>query len=91
MSGGSEKVVEKAIKDPAKIYSAPEAVLADDRLTDKEKDKILHSWEQDQIALLRAEEENMVQKDGAPPPGDLLVKVKEAEKILEGDAKEIKK
>lgn len=90
MSQKSEKIVEGAIKDPEKFYKIPESVLLDIRLTQAEKDKILHSWEQDQLALLRAEEENMCQKTGCAPPVDLLEKIKKAEKTLESAEKKEK-
>jgi len=90
MSQKSEKIVEGAIKDPEKVYKIPESVLQDIRLTQTEKDKILHSWEQDQLALLRAEEENMPPKAACPPPIDLLDKIKKAEEILESDKKKEK-
>ena len=83
MSHKSRKIVDNAIKDPEKFYKTPESVLADSRLTSAEKDQVLHSWEQDQLALLRAEEENMCPKCNCPSPEDLLERVKNAEKILE--------
>lgn len=84
MSHKSQKIVGKAIKDPEKLYKNPGSVVEDGRLTRAEKDAILRSWEQDQLAILRAEEENMTQKNIAPPAVSLLEKIKEAEKDLEG-------
>jgi hypothetical protein len=78
-----EKIVSAAIKDPGKIYESPEEVVADPRLTRDQKGKILHSWEEDEIALQRAEGENMLQPSGEPKSGEILEKVKNAEKILE--------
>ena len=69
--------------DPEKFYKTPEAVLADNRLTQEQKDKILRCWEQDELALIRAEEENMAQKADAPLPVEMLEKIKQAEKKLE--------
>ena len=69
--------------DPEKFYKTPEAVLADSRLTQEQKDKILHCWEQDQLALIRAEEENMTMKTDVPLPVEMLEKIKQAEKKLE--------
>jgi len=84
MKQKSEKIVNKAIEDPEKLYKNPESVLGDRRLTRADKDAILRSWEQDQLAILRAEEENMTQKSAAPPALYLLEKIKKAEKDLEG-------
>lgn len=90
MSHKSKKIVGHAIEDPEKLYKSPESVLADSRLTQAEKDKILHSWEQDQFALLRAEEENMPSKNNAPSPEDMLDKIKKAEKVLEDTESRVK-
>ena len=72
--------------DPEKFYKTPESVLADTHLTQEQKDKILHCWEQDQLALIRAEEENMTPKTDAPLPVEMLEKIKMAEKKLESAA-----
>lgn len=71
------------LDDPEKFYKTPEAVLADNRLTQEQKDKILQCWEQDELALIRAEEENMTAKTDAPLPVEMLEKIKRAEKKLE--------
>jgi hypothetical protein len=88
MGNKSEKIVEQAIKDPEKVYETPESVLKDSRLTRAEKDKVLHSWENDEVALMRAEEENMSSKTCCPAPVEVLEKIKKAEKILEDSKKE---
>ncbi len=81
-----DQIVKKAIKDPQKIYASPKDVLNDERLSAEEKDKILKSWEEDQVALMRAEGENMPQlnEDMRPDPALLLEKIKKAEQTLEG-------
>lgn len=84
MGRSSKKIIGDAIKDPEKFYKAPESILTDVRLTQAEKDKILHSWEQDQIALLRAAEENMMPRDNGSPPEDMLERIKKAEWKLKG-------
>jgi len=53
MGKSPEKIVDEAIRDPEKFYKTP-GVLRDSRLTREEKNKILHCWEQDELALLRA-------------------------------------
>jgi hypothetical protein len=78
----AEKVTDSAINDPEKIYKIPESVLLDIRLTRADKDKILRNWELDQLALLRADEENMIQKTGASPAVELLERVKVVKKYL---------
>jgi len=83
MGSKSEEIIDKATKDPEKFYKNPERILLDNRLTAAEKGKILCCWELDQLALMRAEEENMLSKINAPSPVDLLEKVKAAEKELE--------
>jgi hypothetical protein len=90
MGQKSKKIVGQAIKDPEKLYGNPGAVLDDGRLTPEDKDRILHSWEEDQLALLRAEDENMTQKDDAPPPEDRLEEIKKAEKDLGEPAQKIR-
>ncbi len=83
----SKEIVQKAISDPGKIYGVPEAVLQDERLASDEKKMILHSWEQDEIALLRAADENMPQKDGKDKEGEILRRILKAEEMLEPDLK----
>ena len=90
MTTKSEEIVDKAIKDPEKFYKTPESVLSDDRLTQEQKDKILRCWEQDQVAMMRADGENMTQKANASPAVEVLEKVKEAEKVLKNAAEEEK-
>ncbi len=82
----TDQIVKKAIKDPQKIYANPQAILNDKRLSPAEKDKILKSWEQDQIALMRAESENMPKLDekAEQGPATMLEKIQKAEKTLEG-------
>jgi hypothetical protein len=79
----SKKRFQEAIKDPVKFYGSPKAVLDDEYLNDQDKMKILQSWEVDQIALMRAEEENLSSALSAPSPTELLGKIKKAEKILD--------
>jgi len=87
MSSESKKIVDTAVKDPEKFYKTPEAVLRDTRLSGEEKDQVLHNWEMDQLALIRAEDENMTSSEGARPPVDLLDKIKKAEKTLDAGSK----
>lgn len=78
---------EECVLNPEKFYKTPEEVLADKNLTQEQKDKILQCWEQEEIALMRAEEENMSLKTDTPPPVELLDKIKSAEKKLENTEK----
>lgn len=72
----------KRVNSAAEVKD-PQAVLRDPRLTQEEKNKILQSLEQDQVALLRAEGENMIPQTNVPSPADLLTKIKKAEQTLE--------
>ena len=82
MGHKSEEVTEGEL-NPEKFYKTPEAVLADKKLTTEQKDKILHCWEQEEIALMRAEGENMTLQGDAPQPAEVMDKIKKAEKKLE--------
>lgn len=70
-------------ENPHEYYKTPESVLADKSLTVEQKDKILRAWEQDELAILRAEEENMMSKMESLMPVEILAKIKHAEKNLE--------
>ena len=84
MGRKSEEIIDCMLdRNPEKVYKTPESVLADNRLSQEQKDKILHCWEQDQLALIRAEEENMTRKTDSPVPVEMLEKIKKAEKKLE--------
>jgi hypothetical protein len=87
MERKNDKIAE-CVLNPEKFYKSPEAVLSDKNLTQEQKDKILHCWEQEEIALMRAEGENMSLKTDDPPPVELLQKIKDAEKKLENTGKE---
>jgi hypothetical protein len=80
------KSANKAIKDPQKIYGTPQAVVADQNLTQKEKARILESWEQDQIALMRADQENITPQNAVQSPASVLEKIKKAENALKKDS-----
>lgn len=84
----SKQITDKAIKDPDKIYHDPKEVLADDRLTDAEKRKIIDNWLVDQKALLRADNENMAEQPEAaqtPPedPAVMIAELQKAKRLLE--------
>ncbi len=91
MNNKSEKFAANVINDPGKVYKVPGSIVTDVRLTPNEKDKILCSWEQDQLALMRAEDESMIQRDNTAPAVDTLKKVKEAEQELEASASPVTK
>ncbi len=65
----------------------PESILIDDSLTKSEKDRILHEWEQDQVALLRAADESMNDKNSDVSTGDILSRIKRMEKMLNDEEK----
>jgi hypothetical protein len=71
------------IENPQQFYKTPEDVLADKSLSSAQKDKILRAWEQDELALIRAEEENMISKTESLLPVDTLLEIKHAEQTLE--------
>lgn len=64
--------IDKAVAQPWNLYDKPEDVLADDKLNDTQKRRILESWEQDARELAVAEEENM--GGGEPNMLDRVVK-----------------
>lgn len=72
--------IDKAMLDPAEVFSAPEEVLNSDELTRDQKVQILRRWEYDARELEVAEEENM---GGGPP--DLLSDIHAALRRLEQD------
>jgi hypothetical protein len=51
--------IDKAISQPWTVYNVPEDVLADDRLTEAQKRRVLEGWERDARELAVAEDENM--------------------------------
>lgn len=55
----AQRELDKAVTQPWSVYNEPEEVLADDRLSDAEKRRVLESWERDARELAVAEEENM--------------------------------
>lgn len=79
----SEYITLTAVKDPGKIYETPQDVLNDSRLSFREKKAVLQSWENDQLALIRAEGEAMTQCDGTCSPIRLLDKIERALRELE--------
>lgn len=64
----------------------PADILQDNHLSKKEKIKTLENLEEDQKALLRADDENMPSlpaKEELPPPAEMLKKIQSAERKLE--------
>ena len=55
----AQRELERAVIEPSSVYETPEDVLADSRLDDTQKRRVLESWEQDARELAVAEEENM--------------------------------
>jgi hypothetical protein len=55
----AQRELERAVIEPSSVYEAPEDVLADSRLDDADKRRVLESWERDARELAVAEEENM--------------------------------
>ncbi len=72
--------LEEAMQNPAKFYTEPAAVLADDRFSPQEKIEILKRWEFDARELEVAEEENM---GGGKP--DMLNEVLDALQQINSD------
>jgi hypothetical protein len=56
--------IDKAMMNPAEVFSHPDQVTKNENLTREQKQKILLRWEYDARELEVAEEENMV---GGPP------------------------
>lgn len=56
--------IEKAMFDPAGVFTCPDDVFGEPSLTREQKVKILRRWEYDARELAVAEEENMA---GGPP------------------------
>lgn len=82
MNAINDLIVEEAIKDPDRMYKTPQEVLGDCHLCDEEKEAILNSWQQDQIALLRAEEESMLSDQKASGAAALIQDIEKAKKRL---------
>jgi hypothetical protein len=55
----AQRELERAVIEPSSVYATPEDVLADSRLDDADKRRVLESWERDARELAVAEEENM--------------------------------
>ena len=55
----AQRELERAVTQPSSVYEAPEDVLADSRLDDTQKRRVLESWERDARELAVAEDENM--------------------------------
>ncbi|TDT43151.1 hypothetical protein DES49_0961 [Halospina denitrificans] len=55
---------EKALTDPAAVFSTPREVVAEQALNTDQKIQILRRWEYDARELSVAEEENMSGGDG---------------------------
>jgi len=51
--------IDAAIKNPAGHFDSPEAVLADDRLSNAQKKSVLEQWKVDAKLLAEAAAENM--------------------------------
>lgn len=82
--GQSKKIVSQAIRDPGRLYDRPRDVVYDHRLSRAEKEKILDSWKLDQEALIRAEDEYMLQVKGKnqKSASAMLQEIYEAQDLL---------
>jgi len=83
-----KKIPGQCVQSPQNVYAKPEDILNDSRLSEEQKMKALKTWEEDQQALLRADDENMpAQKpQNAPAPADMIERIQGAEKKLEDGA-----
>jgi hypothetical protein len=81
-----EDFMSKALKDPGMLFSDPREVIENPWLTPEQKAKILEVWEQDQVALMRAEDEYMVQNDKRTSAARLLQKIVRAKEDLPEDS-----
>lgn len=68
----TDKIIDQAVADPAKLYGTPHHVLNDERLSVDEKRSILESWALDQRRLMESEDENMPQVFGGRPSAATL-------------------
>jgi hypothetical protein len=59
-------VYEKALPDPASVFTSPEQVLTSSELSREQKIEILHRWEYDARQLEVAEDENMLSDSDQP-------------------------
>ncbi len=75
------KDIDKAMKDPASVYSSPRAVLKDEDLIKAQKLEILCQWETDARLMQVAEEENMA---GGEDETTMLGRIMRAIHKLEG-------
>jgi hypothetical protein len=60
----SQPGIEATVRDPASAYAGPEDLVADARLTEKQKVSALKQWAYDVRELEVAEEEGMGDHDG---------------------------
>lgn len=78
----SQSATSAAEPYPGDVYGTPENLLAA-ALTHEEKVRLMQQWAVDLAAKLRASDENMT--SNAPnQAGDLLLRVKNAQRMLEG-------
>lgn len=80
-----KKKAAKILLAPEKAFRAPDDVVKDAALTEEEKLAVLRNWEDDEKALLRADDENMAGQEGeekSAPPADRLARIKDAESRL---------
>lgn len=69
----------QAMHDPSSAYEKPIDVTEDESLTTEQKIQILKEWEQDALALQRADEENMTRSTPT-----MLSRIRSALAIVEG-------
>lgn len=78
----SKDLCDSSIKDPHRYFKHPHDVVCDCRLDADQKERILSSWEQDEMLLLTAEEENMTEPKGGSKAAALLQAIRKAREEL---------
>lgn len=74
---------EDVIQTPEKVFHDPAEVLKASGLSHKDKLKALHNWEQDEKALLVADDENMTESHIRHDTQLVIEKIQNAERKLE--------
>jgi hypothetical protein len=58
------------LTDPRAVYAEPDAVLADDSLSSREKERVLMAWKEQETRLVESGDEGMPPVGSAAPVGD---------------------
>ena len=77
-----DKIFQQALLDPTEVFSSPEEVIENKKLSKEQKLTILDRWKYDAISLNVAEEENMTAQNN---DNNILERVLKAQRKLENE------